>query len=562
MFEEDIFGEDLITLVLRYNPHVIREFDKKSKVVTFDRLKAIMAGKEMHCFFSKKDDRRHIITIPVSDGCYEGRVELYVEWHATNSYEVKANKECKSRFVAEALSIDSKYAIEQHCKVLFLEMHDQFNDFTAIGGLYNLKERVDKLEIAPATIVENERQLWTKYIEAQSMIVSKLQEPFSCNGKFRLMPIVNSRGDVTRYKLFVPIEDASASDPDAFSDLMKEYEEAFDGQVKIEKDGTALLAKEELERIDVMLLRKFGDKIGRQETITCVVKIAPRGVQDKVKADIENIGLKINVDYDREENLLCVSNRESTLAKLPRIILNKYGLKPTGVFCKYAKYDEYKKCFVEIVKRSVKFPKLDNLEMATQKMQNDALDIKAKLEKEDYINVRFSVGQTYTFEEMNADFDDDFWNSIKTDLYGLDISTSPKDNRLFLNFTSFDTLRERLDLLEENDRFKLVKADINNLIYKVHFFQNEKKSNLDSFEYKKEKLKNVPFVTRVAGKNKTEDVFIGNLNGRESTEQELVFSIPYRWKEDQKKAKPILKLFEDENFKIEYVKANLRGDEV
>lgn len=130
-------------------------------------------------------------------------------------------------------------------------------------------------------------------------------------------------------------------------------------------------------------------------------------------------------------------------------------------------------------------------------MLNAAFARKAELEKEDYESVRFSVGQTYSFEAENVDFDDDFWNSIKTDLYGLDISASPKDNLLFFDFTSFDTLQERLDLLEENDRFKLVKADINTMSFKVHFFQVEKKNKLDSFEYRKDKLKNVEFVTKL-----------------------------------------------------------------
>ena len=58
MFEEDIFGEDSVTLVLRNSEYVIQKFDRKSKVVTFYRLKAILAGREMPCFFSKKDDRR------------------------------------------------------------------------------------------------------------------------------------------------------------------------------------------------------------------------------------------------------------------------------------------------------------------------------------------------------------------------------------------------------------------------------------------------------------------------------------------------------------------------
>lgn len=562
MFEEDIFGEDSVTLVLRYGDYAIQNFDKKSKIVTFDRLKAILAGKEMPCFFSKKDDRRHIITVPISDEGCNGKVDFYVEWNATNSYEIKVNKECKSRFVAETFNIDPKYTIEQRCKIMFLDTQEHFNDFTAINELYNLKERVAKLEIAPATIIENERQLWTKYIEAQRMIVNKLQEPFYCNGKCNLVPIIGTKGDITRYKMFVPIADAGASAPDAFSALVEEYEHAFDRTIKIEKDGSAQLTKEELERVDKIIQRMFYEEFGRQEKITCSIKIAPRGIQDKLRTDLESMRLRYNVDYDREDNLVCISCRDGKFAKIPRELINKYGLKPIGVFCKYAKYDEFNKCFVEIEKQIVKSPNMYNLDMAAQKMVSAAFAKKKELEKEDYETVNFSVGQIYTFEEMDVEFNENFWNNVKTDLYGLDISTSPKDNLLFIDFTDFDKLQQKLDQLEESDRFKIVKADINNMSFMVQFYRVEKKNKLESFNYKKDKLKNVEFVTKVMIKNKSENVFIGNLSGRESTEHELVFSIPYRWKDDQKKAKIILKLFEDENFEMEYVRANLKGDEI
>lgn len=272
--------------------------------------------------------------------------------------------------------------------------------------------------------------------------------------------------------------------------------------------------------------------------------------------------LRYNVDYDREDNLVCISCRDGKFAKIPRELINKYGLKPIGVFCKYAKYDEFNKCFVEIEKQIVKSPNMYNLDMAAQKMVSAAFAKKKELEKEDYETVNFSVGQIYTFEEMDVEFNENFWNNVKTDLYGLDISTSPKDNLLFIDFTDFDKLQQKLDQLEESDRFKIVKADINNMSFMVQFYRVEKKNKLESFNYKKDKLKNVEFVTKVMIKNKSENVFIGNLSGRESTEHELVFSIPYRWKDDQKKAKTILKLFEDENFEMEYVRANLKGDEI
>ena len=71
------------------------------------------------------------------------------------------------------------------------------------------------------------------------------------------------------------------------------------------------------------------------------------------------------------------------------------------------------------------------INLVAQKMRDAAFDRKKELEREDYKSVSFSVGQTYTFDEVNNNFDDDFWNGLKTELYGLDISISTKDNLCF-----------------------------------------------------------------------------------------------------------------------------------
>ena len=70
---------------------------------------------------------------------------------------------------------------------------------------------------------------------------------------------------------------------------MKDYEESFQNTVKIDKDGYAHLTKEELNRVDIMIQRKFNKEIGRQEKITCSVKIAPLRIHDKLRADLESI---------------------------------------------------------------------------------------------------------------------------------------------------------------------------------------------------------------------------------------------------------------------------------
>lgn len=564
MIDEDIFGEDLLKLVIRYGNHTILNFDKRSNLMSFEKMKAILNSKEKKCYFLKKEEKRQMIIIPIEEEGFSGRVELYVDWHSTNSYEIKADKDNKSRFISGTCSLDPKYYIEQLCEIKFLGIQDPFTNFSAIEELYNFKERVSKLEIAPSIIIENERQLWTKYIEAQRVIVEKLQEPFPCRGNYQLVPIHGSKNEIIRYKLYVPLEAQKETLPDDYSILVKEYSESFGGEISIDKDGTARLTREELKRVDVMIQRKFSDIIGRYEKMSCTLKIAPRGTQDMLQEDLQEYRPKIKVDYDVEDNLLCLSSRDiknrSRFPKLSREIINRYGLKPAGIFCKYIKTDEFNKRYSEIEKKNIKSKNLNVFESEFDNMCDEAASKKRLWEKEDYKNVIFNVGVTYRFDENETPFSDDFWNTLKTDFYGLDISTSPSDNLLFIEFNSIEALEQKINILESNDKFKLVKADINKLKIKIRFYRAEKKADINSFEYKKEKLKNTEFVTKAKSGNR--EVYIGNLSGRESTEKTLVFSIPFRWKEDKKKATDFLKISENEDFKISFVKANLRGDEM
>ena len=54
MIDEDIFGEDLLKLVIRYGNHTILNFDKRSNLMSFEKMKAILNSKEKKCYFLKK----------------------------------------------------------------------------------------------------------------------------------------------------------------------------------------------------------------------------------------------------------------------------------------------------------------------------------------------------------------------------------------------------------------------------------------------------------------------------------------------------------------------------
>lgn len=78
---------------------------------------------------------------------------------------------------------------------------------------------------------------------------------------------------------------------------------------------------------------------------------------------------------------MCVSCRDGKFVKIPREIIDKYGLKLTGVFCKYIKNDEYNRRFVEIEKQAVKLPNMYKINLVAQKMRDAAFDRKKELER-------------------------------------------------------------------------------------------------------------------------------------------------------------------------------------
>lgn len=393
--------------------------------------------------FPKKDDKRHMIIIPIDEDGFSGRVELYADWHLSNSYEIKVDKDGKSRFISGSISLDSKYYIEQRCQIILLGLRDPFTNFSAIEDLYNLKERISKLEIAPSIIIENERQLWTKYIEAQNLIVEKLQEPFKSKGSYELIPMRNTNGEVIRYKLIVPLEESKEQGTNIYEEFANDYKQNFDDEIIIDKDGTALLSKEGIERVDVMIDRKFSNTINRFERISCLIKIQPNSILDLIKRDLKDFN-NIVINHDGDSQSIMISSKDKLLQKLPDDIKGKYGLKLIGIYCLYIKTDEYKNRFYEIEREYLQSPNASRALTSMASLKNRAIDKKRKLEEEgEYSRVEYKLGQLYNYSKINLDFDEDFWNELRKDFYGMDFSFSPADNRIFFEITSLDHFEKR-----------------------------------------------------------------------------------------------------------------------
>ena len=108
-----------------------------------------------------------------------GQVEFVVTY--SNFFlEIKAKSRKKSRFNSNVVIPDLQYAFDQLCTIHFVE--DTEKDCVSLRDLFTneeLAKKALKLEVAPVTQIENQKEIWTKYIEAQNLIISTLQKPYS-----------------------------------------------------------------------------------------------------------------------------------------------------------------------------------------------------------------------------------------------------------------------------------------------------------------------------------------------------------------------------------------------
>ena len=168
--EEDIFGGGTaIELIIRWHDTIITDFDKNNSR-TFEQLKTLIDGKELKCYFLKVKDNEQKIILPFDNLNFQ--FELYVDWdEKTFSYKAKVKSNKKTRIV-EPISVpeEREYLIEETCKLIFIDI--QKAEFPKKVQV-DLFERISKLEILPKTKIENDREIWEKWIEAQDLLLKR-----------------------------------------------------------------------------------------------------------------------------------------------------------------------------------------------------------------------------------------------------------------------------------------------------------------------------------------------------------------------------------------------------
>lgn len=595
IFDEDIFGQqNVIELVIRFDERAITEFDKNN-VISYQALSQEINGKEMNCYFHKNTNTEHKCIIPLENS--GGQIELVCEWEEREFlYRIRVNKKKKTKYLNTVYLPENQYLIKEKCKIKFIGNEP----CRTKQELEDLKNRIDKLEIPPKTKIENERDIWTKYIEAQELIIKKLQEPFECTGKYKLLEQKNDKGEITRFRFEVELVSEKNGE---YSQIQKRLsEEPFNIQYPIpnekgeidfvnptfDTDGNIQLTLYDIETaLDSLIEQEFNEIIERERNLGAILKIRPFSIKQRIITLFPNI----NVTQNNKTAQIYVSNFSGNFSDLKSKLLEfgfkhtKFGIDFTIKNCsditknkqindkfnisfgkKYQKEEHIKEIVLPIPENNtfhIVKPIEDEFDFVLFKNSLSRIYGYENIEETNYIYIFDAINFEQT-KYLEQNFSEEFWNDIKRDFYKLDFKVEIGDNNtLYFEFTDRTDLLEKYEKLQSIGKFEIVKSPLDNdFRFKVKTNLIAKKNQKQIFAEKIGKLRNVDFVVEKEVKDKKypEQIIIGKLNANESTQNQLVFTIPYFCKDDKKIAEDFLKFVESKP-KITKVQANLCGDE-
>ncbi|KAA6341077.1 ATP-dependent RecD-like DNA helicase [termite gut metagenome] len=586
MAYEDIFNSDAIELIVRFGDHTRENFDKVKNQYSFEHIKNLIDNKECTCYFAKQTDSEHKIVIPLND--LGGQFEIIATWHISNTYEIKVNKQKKTKYKNKIELPEKQYSIEQSCFIRFIGIDERYNDYRALEDLEQLKKRVDNLEIAPKTLIENQRDIWTKYIEAQELLIKKLQEPFLCAGQYQLSEIKNAKGDIARFKFKV---DLVADKNNEYRVFEEELKKNLDVDETFNVDGTTFLTMDEIFRgLDLIIQKRFSETFERERKIGCILKIRPFSLVQKIQSNITQAKIR----KEDERRCLRVSDLSGNLSLIAPV-LAQYGFKLSDIEVdfhitnvenlyhsplnqkysitfgkRFQKKDEEKELlFPEpINENTFRITKQITPELD---LETDKLLFFNSLSRI-YGKDNIEISQSYIYKPVNeevkffeSDFTNEYWTNIKRELYlsDFDVTIRESDKSLYFEFIDRDDLVEKFEILNGLNKFDTVKSPLDDdFRFKVKTNLIAKKTAKQIFIEKIEKLRGVEFVYNQAEKDskRSDYIFIGKLSANESTINQLVFNIPYFYPDEKKLAKKFLELI-NKKTEIKAVQANLRGDE-
>jgi superfamily I DNA and/or RNA helicase len=582
---EDIFGAGTaIELIVRWHDKIIADFDNANQK-TFEQLKNLIDGQELKCFFLKVKENEQKIIIPFTDE--EFQFELYVDWdEKTFSYKAKVKSNKKSRIV-QPISIpeEKEYFIEESCKLVFIDINESR---FPIREQVSLFDRVKKLDILPKTKIENDCEIWEKWIEAQDILLKRNAQPFKVKKYHQPFEVKNDSGETTRYKFKV---DLFVDDSSEYKDVEEELLNEFSINETFDDEGNIFLQFDDIYRgLDAIIHKKFKDKIERDKGIATILKLKPLNISERVNNYFRNAGFGIFVFDEKNEKghqKLVVTPVDIPVHHLVGYLDSQnYELREfkgdfkvinngNDIITNSKLNTKYHLTFGDKFSKGTNVPELllpkptNNIFTVYREDEFD-LTIFARTLQKIYGKENVLMRKSYVFQRkyskqgFASNFTEDFWNDIKRDIYALDfkVETNTLMGTISYDFETREECLEKLKKLQAINKFQFtISPEQPDFKFKVKTNLLKNKTEKQIFFERIGDLANVDFQVPIGEEeNRKKYLSIGKLIAQESDLSSLIFSIPTRRKDEQKLAKQLLEYVEEKK-PINQVEPNLIGDQ-
>lgn len=585
IIHEDIFGGgNAIELIIRWHDTIIADFDKRNSR-TFEQLKTLTTGYEVKCYFLKVKDLEQKIIIPFEEQKFQ--LELYVDWdEKTFSYKAKVKSNKKSRVVDKVSIPEEKdYFIVETCKLAFIDINESKFPVREQADLF---QRISKLEILPKTKIENDREIWEKWIEAQDLLLKRNAQPFKISRYHPLIEQRNDSGAISRYRFKVDLFVEESND---YKEVEEELLNEFHINESFDEEGNIQLKFDDIYRgLDAVIHKKFKEKIEREKGIATILKLKPLNPKERIENYFKNAGFQIFCFELSHNRFLITPNgvpKNSLIAYLESLNYRLHGFNAeykvinNGIdITKNKEINKKHKLLFGENGFGHMLPKPENNVFTIEKIINTDEDPEIdlflfgrtlmRIYGEGNVLMRksfmFQRNSREKYQKVTtSDFTEDFWNDIKRDLYTLDFKVEANETKGTLSY-DFETKEEcfnKLKKLKAINKFEfLISPDQPEFKFKVKTNLLKNKTEKQKFLERISELANAEFQISIGEEGGRKKYLpIGKLNGHESDLSSLVFSIPFRRKEEQKEANKLLEFLDEKKPTITQVEPNLRGDQ-
>ncbi|MEP0213385.1 MAG: AAA domain-containing protein, partial [Cellulophaga sp.] len=525
---------------------------------SFEELKRWIDNKTIKCFFQKKSEDEHKVVFQVENK----QIELVLKWQEqTFDYKTIINKKSKN-VISEIKQLNSdEYTIVEICKIKLIDFKQSNFPNRELNELYG---RLCNLEISPKSEIENQQEIWDKWIEAQQLILNKNSQPLEIVKYDQPISIHESL-----YQFRVKLKQEENPEFKNFEKIISE--EPFNLNERINPDGSLFLRFKDISDVlDRVIQKDFTNILERNKQIACVLKITPFSISNKISKTFNN---RFIVSNNSDTINIYINNLSQKQEVVDKMFLEQFYFKSYG-----AEFEIDWHCNIKLDKdlnisdhllrrlRHNVFSRKHNEFDSLKKMHQELISIFGKDKVKSKVYLQFDqsrVNEPIRFE--NSTFKNTFWTEIKREFYSFDFDTNISESQqtVAFEFIDYSDLKLKYDKIKSLNRFNIMLSPLNDdFKFKVKIDIIAKKSKKEEFLDKTRQIAGSEFYIDRGDKfeYKKRQVVIGNLNGRNSDYNHYVFNLPYKWSNDKRQTDKFFKFIEEEP-KIKLVTPNLRGDQ-